>query len=156
MNKEKEINLGEPAIKIAGLQIWVHGRQFPDANDYEDGNWLNITAHCGAAGSDVWINGPIIHLPEVYGLLVEAEQMNETLSGSATLDCIEPELQFSITVESLGHIKMKVDITPDNLNQEHIFIFEIDQSYLSGLINSCKSLLIKYPIRGVKPNETAK
>src|ERR1700690_1605428 len=117
MNKEKKINLGEPAISISGLQIWVHGRQFPDLADYWDGNWLKITAHCGAEGSDVWINGPIIHLPEIYGLLFEAEQMNNTLIGSAKLNCIEPELLVSLTADKLGHIKMEVNITPKNLTQ---------------------------------------
>src|SRR5256885_6731459 len=37
--------LGTPDIKLGGLQVWVHGRQFPDAIDYWDGNWLRITAH---------------------------------------------------------------------------------------------------------------
>jgi hypothetical protein len=31
-------NLGPPAIQLAGLSIWVHGRQFPDLHDYWDGN----------------------------------------------------------------------------------------------------------------------
>src|SRR5882724_344446 len=34
--------LGTPDIKLSGLQIWVHGRQFPNATDYWDGNWLRI------------------------------------------------------------------------------------------------------------------
>jgi len=150
MNKENKINLGEPDIAISGLQIWVHGRQFPDLNDYWDGNWLRITAHCGAEGADVWINGPIIHLPEVYSLLGQTEKMNKTLSGSAKLNCIEPELLVSLTADKLGHIKMEVNITPNNLTQEHKFYFELDQSYLSGLINNCKTLIEQYPIKGDK------
>jgi hypothetical protein len=43
MNKFPEI-LGEPDIKISGLEIWIHGNQFPDENDYWDGNWMDITA----------------------------------------------------------------------------------------------------------------
>jgi len=39
--------LGMPDLKLEGLQIWIHGRQFPDAADYWDGNWLRVTAHCG-------------------------------------------------------------------------------------------------------------
>jgi hypothetical protein len=39
--------LGAPNLELEGLQIWVHGRQFPDSNDYWDGNWLRVTAHCG-------------------------------------------------------------------------------------------------------------
>jgi len=27
-------DLGEPDLKIAGFQLWVHGRQYPDSEDY--------------------------------------------------------------------------------------------------------------------------
>jgi hypothetical protein len=33
------------------FQLWVHGRQFSEAHDYDDGNWLRVTAHCGASGA---------------------------------------------------------------------------------------------------------
>jgi hypothetical protein len=37
--------LMEPSIetsKRGGFSLWVYGRQFPDANDYWDRNWLNV------------------------------------------------------------------------------------------------------------------
>ena len=40
-------------LKLEGLQIWVHGRQFPDLHDYWDGNWLRVTAHCGGSGASI-------------------------------------------------------------------------------------------------------
>ena len=49
--------LGAPAIRLAGFQLWVHGRQFPDSQDCWDGNWLNVTAHCDAAKGSVWALG---------------------------------------------------------------------------------------------------
>jgi hypothetical protein len=49
--------LGSPNIRIAGLQIWVHSRQFPASEDYGDANWLNVTVHFGAQGADVWSSG---------------------------------------------------------------------------------------------------
>ena len=36
-------------MKVAGFQFWVHDRQFPEAEDADDGNWLRVTAHCGAS-----------------------------------------------------------------------------------------------------------
>jgi hypothetical protein len=53
-----------------------------------------------------------------------------------------------LEVEKLGHINMKVDITPDSLLQKHTIVFEIDQSYLPKLISECKMVLEKYPIVG--------
>lgn len=64
------------------------------------------------------------------------------------MECIEPNLNVSLESEKRGHITMKVDITPDNLTQEHKFIFEIDQSYLPALIEECHKVLERWPIVG--------
>ena len=140
--------LGEPDLKLAGFQLWIHGRQFPHSEDYWDSNWLNITAHCEDKGASVWVRGPIIHLPEVAHLLRGAEQIYTTLIGEAELPCMEPELELKLTAAGLGHIKMEVDITPDNLTQQHHFIFDVDQSYLPALLTDCRRILTSYPIKG--------
>jgi len=132
---------------LAGLQIWIHGRQFPDSVDYWDGNWINVTAHCGASGASVWVRGNIIHLPEIAHLITGVESLCKTLRGKAELPCIEPELSFTLEAENLGHIQMTVDITP-NLSQTHRFAFEIDQSYLPKLLSDCNAVLRQYPIKG--------
>ena len=49
MNDEAIARLGKPDLRVAGFQLWVHGREFPDAQDEWDGNWLRLTAHCGEA-----------------------------------------------------------------------------------------------------------
>jgi hypothetical protein len=144
-------NLGVPDIKLDGLQIWIHGRQFPNEDDYWDGNWLNVTAHCGAHGADIWMSGPILHVPDIARWLASCEEMNRTLSGEADLVSLEPELVVELKMKSSGHISMRVEITPDHMTQEHNFQSEIDQSYLAGLIESCRKVLAKYPIKG-KPD----
>jgi len=144
--------LGTPDIKLGGLQIWVHGRQFPEANDYWDGNWLRITAHCGTHGADVWTTGPILNLPAVVSWLVELEALNHSLTGDASLVPLEPELCVKLTGDGLGNISMEVEITPDNVTQEHTFHFELDQSYLEPVIESCRKIVNDYPLRG-KPDD---
>ena len=142
--------MGEPDIQISELQVWVHGRQFPDADDYWDGNWLLVTAHCGTEGSSVWVSGPIIHLSELHRWLVSCRKMEETLGGEANLECMEPELSVTIKAQGLGHLAMEVQITPNHLQQEHTFRFEIDQSYLPNFLGGGQTVLSKYPIRGNK------
>jgi hypothetical protein len=70
--------LGLPGIALAGLQIWVQGRQFPDAQDYWDGNWLDVTVHCGGEGASVWVSGSIIHLSELLDWRDQTKQMRQT------------------------------------------------------------------------------
>src|SRR5580698_7501121 len=141
-------DLGTPDLKLEGLQIWVHGRQFPDSHDYWDGNWLRVTVHCGGNGASVFTSGSIIGLPELDGLRSEAEELSRNLRGEAKLECIEPFLHASLKSGSHGHITMEVSITPDHMTQRHWFQFEIDQTYLGPLIRQCQSILEAYPIRG--------
>jgi len=129
--------LGTPDIRLSGFQLWVHGRY----GEY----WLNITAHCGGEGSSVWISGSIIHLPELDAWLTGIERLYKALDGQAILNCMEPNLAITLKAESRGNIHMKVEITPNQFTQNHSFHFEIDQSYLAGLIQDCRSILEKYP-----------
>jgi hypothetical protein len=140
--------LGTPDLKLERLQIWVHGRQFPDAADYWDGNWLHVTAHCGGIGASVFVTGAIIHLSELDLWLVESEELLKNLNGEANLACMEPNLSVTLKSGSLGHLAMEVSITPDHMSQCHWFQFDIDQSYLPPLVKQCQSILEAYPIKG--------
>ncbi|MBX3279888.1 MAG: hypothetical protein KF868_17945 [Acidobacteria bacterium] len=142
-------DLGEPDLKVAGFQLWVHGRQFPEAEDYDDSNWIRVTAHCGASGASVWAQGAILMVTDIAGFGDECRAM---LSGEiklAALDPLEPELKVLLeTADRLGHVRAQVEITPDHLAQAHRFEFEVDQSYLPGIIRQCSEIVQKYPIRG--------
>lgn len=65
--------LGKPDIKIAGLSIWVHGREREGDLDYWNGNWVRVTVQCKAQGAEVITSGSIIHLPEIAALLKGAK-----------------------------------------------------------------------------------
>ncbi len=71
-----------------------------------------------------------------------------TTCGEANLGGLEPELRVELKMESRGHVWVRVEITPDHLAQEHMFQFEVDQSYLKRLIEDCRKVLATYPVRG--------
>jgi hypothetical protein len=141
--------LGSPDLKLEGLQIWIHSRQFPDSEDYWDGNWLNVTVHCGASGASVFTNGSIIHLPELERWLSQIESLLTSSGGEANLECIEPNLSVGLKANSLGHIAMEVSITPDHMTQRHRFEYQIDQSYLPALVRQLKAILETHPTKSV-------
>jgi hypothetical protein len=147
MDSEIIAKLGSPSIKLEGLQIWIHRTQFPNSEDYWDGNWLNVTAHCGAAGASVFASGAIIHLSEIERWKIETEALIRNLEGQAALKCMEPALSVLLSARSLGHISMEVSITNDHLAQKHAFLFEIDQSYLEPLVKQCAAVLEDFPIK---------
>lgn len=136
-----------PSIHLAGLKIWVHGRQYPESSDYWDGNWLVVTAECASLGAIVRVHGPIIHLPELARWADMAETVHSSLSGEANLECMEPELSVKLAIDKLGHVLMTVNITPDHLAQNHCFSFELDQTDLPNLIRECRTVLDCYPIK---------
>ena len=142
-------SLGPPALKVAGFQLWIHGRQFPDSQDSWDGNWLNITAHCGANGSSVWASGAIVMVSDLARWLAGCESLYQSGQGDAVLQTLEPNLLVTLrSSDRRGHILMHVEITPDHMTQEHYVDFEIDQSYLPSLMAQCRAIIEEYPIRG--------
>jgi len=140
--------LGAPAIRLAGFQLWVHGRQFPDSQDCWDGNWLNVTAHCDAAKGSVWASGAILDTVSILRFHDGLTALHRTLRGEAVLGSHEPNLMVRVdTADRAGHLRVRVEITPEHLEQGHWFEFAIDQTYLPPVIAQCASVLKAFPIR---------
>jgi len=139
----------EADLQIAGLRLWVHGRQFPEAEDYWDGNWLNITAECVYPGSWVEVSGPVVHVREVQQLLEGCERLYATLEGAAGLECMEPNLRVKLAMgDKAGHIKVSIALTPEHLTESHQYEDWIDQTFLPPIIAACRRVLDRYPTRG--------
>jgi hypothetical protein len=142
-------DLGKPDLKVAGFQLWVLGRSSPESDDYYDGNWLNVYAHCGASGASVWAQGSILMVTDIAGFDDECAAMLRGDLKSATLDPFEPQLRVVLkAVDDMGHVCVQVEITPDHMTQAHRFEFGIDQSYLPAIIQQCSEIVKEYPIRG--------
>ena len=148
MNTNKPFsNFGPPDIEIAPVRFWIHGRQFPDATDFWDGNWVKATVACEAEGAIVWVSGPILHLSELKTWADDCQKMNETLLGRAELKCMEPNLAIELSLNQTGQMQMNVFITADHLSQTHQFEFSLDQSYLPDLIRGVRKVLEGFPLR---------
>jgi hypothetical protein len=146
--EDLEPNYGPPYLRIAGLAIWVYGYQFPEAEDYYDGNWLRVAAHCGASGAMVRVDGSLFMTLDVARFRDECGLLLQKSVKTAKLKPLEPELLVSIEeADSPGHLIMRVDMTPDSLTQNHTMFFEIDQSYLPSIITGCTRILREFPVR---------
>jgi hypothetical protein len=143
--------LEEPDLRVGGLSLWVHGRAYEESADYWDGNWMRVTAFCRYPGAWTSTEGTILHLREVMSLLQGCEKVFDTLKGNAALDCMEPNLKFEINSTGSGHLAVRISITPDHMTQSHSYSDELDQTFLPAIIAGCRSILAKYPIRGVAP-----
>jgi hypothetical protein len=142
----------EPSIAIGPLKIWISHRQFPDHEDYWDGNWVNATALCEGEGSRVKASGAFIHLGELQQWKDDLREFHRLLTGFVELPTMEPTLRVKITARSsaTGHLDCEVKITGNHMSERHRFLFEIDQSYLPGLLSQLTDILREFPIRGAK------
>jgi len=139
----------EPDLIFGGFSLWVLGRQFPNAEDYWDGNWLYVRARVEAPGASVEAQGAIVHTSELAAFAEQLESLHVNLVGEAALRCMEPNLQIAIRGDALGHTAVQIMITPDNMTQTHEFKFDLDQTYVGPLLNGCRNLLTRWPVRAV-------
>ena len=139
--------LGRPDLAMAGFQLWVHGRQFPDASDPSDQDWLNVTAHCGEKGASVWVSGALLQSWHFACFAKECAILRDTLAGEARLGAAEPELVVKwVATDRYGHMEFIVEITPDHLAQEHSFRFGgMDQTHVFSVMAECEEILESYP-----------
>ena len=143
--------LGPPSVRLSAFQLWVHGRQFPEAQDQWDGNWLNVTVHCGQSRASVWATGAILDSIALVRFRDELERLHQTLAGEAVLESHEPNVKVRVAAsDSAGHLHVRAEITPDHLQQGHWFEFEIDQSYLPATVAQLESVRMEFPVKGIK------
>lgn len=136
----------EPDLNFCGLSLWVRHRQFPDASDYWDGNWLVIRAKMEASGARVEFGGSILMTADVERFRDELAKMVSALAGEATLTGLEPGINMILEMRGKGDVEGVIEITPDHLNQHHRFKVEADQSYLPALVSSCDAILSRFPV----------
>ena len=141
---------GSPSISIGDLKIWIHSREFPNADDYWDGNGLNATALCSTPTAKVWCSGAILHLDGLSRWHKEILHMHETLKGSASLNSFEPNLLVDMQMDKAGHISTLVRITGEYMHETHEFRFPSDQTSLPTLIESLNSVFKTYPLKTKK------
>ena len=141
--------LGPPSLKVGGLEVWVHGRELPDAQDAEDGNWLRVSAHCGAPGSSIWTGGAILSVAELVAWSSQCERMHRGELQRAVLETSEPVLSAAIEkIEGQDPLDLRVEISLER--QEHSLGFDLERNELLEIVQQCSAIEERYPIRGVE------
>ena len=141
-----------PAVEadflLEGLRIWVHGREFPDATDEWDANWLNITARYQGQSGVTEIRGPELDTVSFLRFHRELLAMAGALVGEATLESVEPSVKLTVRFsDRLGHLVARLELTPSSWSEGHWFEIGLDQSHLGGLIGQLQKVLDRFPVR---------
>jgi hypothetical protein len=138
----------DPDFSLAGFSLWVHQWQYPAASNYDDANWLVVTAEYRSPRTRVVVEGPIVQSFDLRLGLERVRELYRSLEGSATFGSLDPGFEILLEMKTAGQIDLTVDITPDIIGEDHQFRVEIDQSYLPAAIAGLEGILTAYPIRG--------
>lgn len=136
-----------PDIQLAGLSLWIHGRAYPHATDYWDGNWLHVTAVCEAAGARIRVTGTFLHLSEFTQWWIDCTDLAHQHRRDAHLACFEPTLDVVLALDRSGDLTIDVSLTPDSLTQQHHMQFTRDQTDLPPFLAACADIVRRYPIK---------
>lgn len=140
---------GEPDLKLAGLSLWVLARQFPDATDFWDGNWLHSLVRVETHGARVEAGGPVLRTDELCDFANQLAGLRDGMLDSAELICTEPVLGVKITRDTARGFRAAVHITTDVADpSHHHFVFFTDQSDITALLKACRRVLEWFPIVG--------
>jgi hypothetical protein len=134
----------KPDLKLAGLTISIIGRHNPDASEFWDKNWLWSQIKVEDQGAIVSLDQPCIHVVDIQNWIIEIENLQKGTIEKAELKCMEPNLYIRLVPNTQGQIFMHLEISPNRLNQQHTYKFQIDQSYLNNFIWECRGILNRF------------
>jgi hypothetical protein len=157
---EASVSHLEPlSFRVAGgaseVLVRVKAYEHPECADYDDGNWLlaDLTVHLSGFRASFGISA---RSPELEVFLRELDSMEKTLSGTASYEMIEPSLSLKAVIGKRGTIEWTGTAQyPLGSGNELSFEFESDQSYLPGLVESLRSILERFPIKGLAAEGSA-
>jgi hypothetical protein len=141
-----------PSIELGDFQLSVHRREFPDAQDRWDGNWLHVTAQCAQAGAIVAAGGPILEASDLARFRDQLVALLAGEGGGAELAGSEPHVRVGVTAAGgRGLFQARIELTPDPRCQGHWFACAVDPTYVAETVRQLDAVLARFPVRGRAP-----
>ena len=130
------------------LSLTLHGRSYPGSSDYWDGNWLDCTAEV-VVGAFTGRLKQFLRTDDLEGFARELQQLDEQLTGQATLQGMEPWLGVRLIGDGRGHVEVRGRLDDDPaIGNSLEFRMHLDQTYLPALRRQLALALQTYPVVG--------
>ena len=131
------------------VEIRVSGREFPDATDYWDANWLVAPVDVVVGGFRASIRAQL-RAEELARFRSGLERLYETLEGEALLESIEEWITLRVVCLPTGQLDVEGDVTdsPGIGNRLTFAIDGLDQTYLPPAIAALREIESRYPVIG--------
>ena len=126
------------------------GREFPDINDYWDGNWVLFTVSLVMPGLSVEITDPCIRVDELEAFLLELRSFSLGYLNAVESSFREPVVSIGIQTPEPGEEDLLARIELNVFTEDGMAgtIAEVDltQDGLDGFIRGIEEILRDYPV----------
>lgn len=132
----------------AVIRVSILGYERPDAQDYDDGNWLNASVHIAISGFRAEFPYAA-RASDLANFLSELSALYSSMRGTAKYHSLEEDIILDGRIDEIGGIEWScVAQHPHGIGAKLEFRFRADQSYLPDLVSQLTEVLSKYPVRG--------
>jgi hypothetical protein len=130
------------------LRIEVQRWQYPNNQDFWDGNWLvtQIDARLGSFSGRV---PAMIRATDLHSFYEQLSALYAALEGDARLETIEGWITLELHGDGLGHIAIRGSLVDNpGIGNQLSFSFNSDQTFMVDLLASLSEVVAAFPVRG--------
>ena len=149
MNRQVELGIHIGQAEHNFISIDVLNRSYPTANDFYDGNWLNVKVSVEAGGFRGMVTGQL-RAEELASFQTDMEKLYRSLSGSVKFSTMENWMSLEITGDGKGLIACAGRVADEYGHGNLLnFYLSFDQTYLPEILNDLQRATSAFPVIGV-------
>jgi hypothetical protein len=130
------------------VSVLVTRREFPEATDYWDGNWVYATVRIRVGAFRAEYEA-LLRVDEFASFRAQLGTLHTKLNGAATFDTMEHWLRIDVEADGRGHFLAQCEAR-DEAGVGNTLRFELafDQTELPPTLAALDSVLAAFPVRG--------
>jgi hypothetical protein len=147
-DREPDLLLGRP--RSDHLAIWVIRREYPEATDYWDANWLQTRIELFAGGVHAKI-GANLRAEEFRRFREALERVDARASREALMEPLEPWLKVRVTTSSTGALAVEGEVSDEvGIGNQVVFALRSDLGLAdqTQMIRSLRTIEERFPVLG--------
>jgi hypothetical protein len=130
------------------LSMLVTRREFPEASDYWDGNWVYATIRI-RAGAFRGEYEALLRTDELASFRDQLGTLHAALNGSATFETMEHWLRVDIQGDGRGHFLAKCEARDQpGIGNTLRFELTFDQTELPPALTALDEVIRAFPVKG--------
>jgi len=126
------------------------GREFPDINDYWDGNWILFTASLTMPGLSVQITDPCVRVDELEAFLLELRSFALGHLNAVESSFREPVISIGIQAPEPGEedllARIEINVFTDDGVAGTVAEMDVRHDSLDLFIRGIEDILREYPV----------